>query len=304
VADRLKGRVAVITGSGQGIGRATAIAMAKEGAKVVTNNRFKGTEGGDAEITAREITDMGGEAVPCFADVSKFDQAEKLIKTAVDNFGKVDILVNNAAIVLGGHPWEMSEETWDKMIAVDLKGVFNPIHFASGIMKEQGWGRIINAASPAWLGTVERIDYCAVKAGVVGITRAIARDMGQYGVTCNAYSPRAASRLSLRKAFLEKTTRWYEAGQISKEKYEEILHPPSPDTVAVFLVYLCTDEAANINGQVFYVTDGVVGLMSEPVMINTIYNERGIWTIEELIKWVPTGVLQGYKNPAPPKPQK
>ena len=91
---------------------------------------------------------------------------------------------------------------------------------------------------------------------------------------------------------------------ISKEKYEEILHPPSPDTVAVFLTYLCTDEASNINGQVFYITDGVAGLMSEPVMTKTIYNERGIWTIDELIKWVPDGLLQGYKNPAPPKEQK
>ena len=303
MAKRLEGKVAVITGSGQGIGRATALAMAKEGAKVVTNNRFKGTEGGDAETTAKEINDMGGDAVPCFADVSKFNQAEKLIKTAVDNFGKVDILVNNAAIVLGGMPWEMSEETWDQMVAVDLKGVFNTIRFASGIMKEQGWGRIINAVSPAWLGTVERIDYCAVKAGVVGITRAVARDLGQYGVTCNAYSPRAASRLSLRKAFLEKTKRWYEAGMISKEKYEEILHPPSPDTVAVFLTYLCTEEAANINGQVFYVTGGVVSLMSEPVMTKTIYNERGAWKIEELVKLVPDGLLGGYKNPAPPKPK-
>ena len=304
MADRLKGRVAVITGSGQGIGRATALMMAKEGAKVVTNNRFKGTEGGDAETTAKEIIDLGGEAVGCFADVSKFSDAEKLIKTAVDNFGRVDILVNNAAIVLGGHPWEMSEETWDNMIAVDLKGVFNTIRFSCGIMKDQGWGRIINATSPAWLGTVERIDYCAVKAGVVGITRAVARDLGQYGATCNAYSPRAASRLSLRKPFLEKTKRWYDAGMITKEKYEEILNPPSPDTVAVFLTYLCTDEAANINGRVFYVTGGVIGLMSEPVMINTIYNERGMWQIEELIKWVPDGLLQGYKNPAPPQMQK
>ncbi len=300
---RLEGRVAVITGSGQGIGRATALAMAEEGAKVVTNNRFKGTDGGDAETVAKEINDLGGQAVPCFADVSKFNEAEKLIKTAIDNFSKVDILVNNAAIVLGGMPWEMSEETWDRMVAVDLKGVFNTIHFASGIMKEQGWGRIINAVSPAWLGTLERIDYCAVKAGVVGITRAVARDMGQYNVTCNAYSPRAASRLSLRKAFIEKTTRWYEAGMISKEKYEEILHPPSPDTVAVFLTYLCTDEAANINGQVFYVTGGIVGLMSEPVMTKTIYNERGAWKIEELVKLVPDGLLGGYENPAPPKPK-
>ena len=132
----------------------------------------------------------------------------------------------------------------------------------------------------------------------------MARDLGPYGVTCNAYSPRAASRLSLRKAFIEKTTRWYEAGQISKEKYEEILHPPSPDTVAVFLTYLCTDEAANINGQAFYITGGVAGLMSEPVMTKTIFNDRGIWKIEELIKWVPDGLLQGYKNPAPPKAQK
>jgi len=300
MAGRLERKVAIVTGSGQGIGRSVALAMSREGAMVLTNNRHRGAEGGDAETVAREITNMGGQAIPFFGDVSRFDVAESLIKTAIDSFGTVDIIVNNVGYGIGGNPWDMPEETWDAVINANLKTTFNCSRFACGIMKEQGWGRILNATSPAWLGTIERIDYCAAKAGVVGMTRALARDLGQYGITCNAYAPRAATRRSLAKSFIDKTRRWYESGMISEQKYQEILHPPSPDTLAVFLAYLCTDDATNINGQVFYITGGVIGLMSEPGMTSTIYNDRGIWTIHELAKIVPETLLQGYKNPAPP----
>lgn len=192
----LKGKVAVVTGSGQGIGRAIAMAFAAEGAKVITNNRKPGTPGGDAETTAREISEAAGEAIPIFSDVSKFEDAQKLIQAAVSNFGRIDILVNNAGVDAPRMIWNMEEKEWDLCVNSLLKGTFNCSRFASSFMREQRWGRIINNTSTAWLGTVGHVNYGAAKAGIVGLTRAIAREMGKYGVTCNAFTTLAATRMT------------------------------------------------------------------------------------------------------------
>ena len=134
--DKLKNRVAIVTGSGQGIGKAIALALAGEGAKVVTNNRRAGTAGGDAATAAGEIAASGGQAVPFFGDVADFDTARRLVRTAVDAFGKLDILVNNAGTAnMEVRCWEMSEADWDECIDSHLKGSFNCIRHASAIMK-------------------------------------------------------------------------------------------------------------------------------------------------------------------------
>lgn len=299
----LKDRVAIITGSGQGIGKALAVAMAKEGARVVTNNRSPGTKGGDAETTASEIRAMGGEAVAFFGDISNFSVAEKLIKTAVENFGRVDILVNNAGADAPRMVWNMTEEDWDKCLDSFLKGSFNCIRFASALMREQGWGRIINTTSTAWLGTVGHCNYGAAKAGIVGLTRAVARELGRYGVTCNAYAPTAATRFTLSEEVVAGFRKRYEAGLMTKERFEELTNPPAPETVAPFIIYLCTDAAADINGQVFDVTGGSIAIYSEPVKKKVISKQEGLWSIEELIELVPKVLLEGYKNPAPPQPK-
>ncbi|MEA2085655.1 MAG: SDR family NAD(P)-dependent oxidoreductase [Chloroflexota bacterium] len=304
MGDRLKGRVAVITGSGQGIGKAIAVALAQEGAGVVTNNRRPGTSGGDAETAAKEIRDAGGRAVAFFGSVSEFDTAQKLVQTAVDNFGRLDIVVNNAGADAPKMVWNMSEEEWDRSVDSFLKGSFNCVRHAAPLMREQRWGRIINTTSTAWLGTVGHCNYGAAKAGLVGLTRAVAREMGRYGVTCNAYAPTAATRFTLSEDIVAGFKKRYEAGLMTKERFEELTNPPGPETVAPFIVYLCTDEAANINGQVFDVTGNNIALYSEPVKVKAIDKQEGMWTVEELIKEVPGVLLEGYKNPAPAQPDK
>jgi len=301
MSQRLKDRVAIVTGSSQGIGKAIAVALAKEGAKVVTNNRRPGAEGGDAETVAKEIKAMGGEAVPFFGSVSEFDVAEKIVKTAVDSFGKIDIVVNNAGADAPRMVWNMSEEEWDRSVDSFLKGSFNCIRFASGPMREQKWGRIINTTSTAWLGTVGHCNYGAAKAGLVGLTRAVAREVGRYGVTCNAYAPTAATRFTLSDDIVAGFKKRYEAGLMTQERYEELTNPPRPETVGPFIVYLCTEAAADINGQVFDVTGGDIAIYSEPVKKQTITKKGGLWTVEELIEQVPKVLLEGYKNPSPAK---
>ncbi|NQT31244.1 MAG: SDR family NAD(P)-dependent oxidoreductase [Deltaproteobacteria bacterium] len=301
MSQRLKDRVAIVTGSSQGIGKAIALALAKEGAKVVTNNRRPGAEGGDADTVAKEIKGMGGEAVPFFGSVSEFDVAEKIVKTAIDSFGKIDIVVNNAGADAPRMVWNMSEEEWDRSVDSFLKGSFNCIRFASGPMREQKWGRIINTTSTAWLGAVGHSNYGAAKAGLVGLTRNVAREVGRYGVTCNAYAPTAATRFTLSEEIVAGFKKRYEAGLMTKERFEELTNPPQPETVGPFIVYLCTEAAADINGQVFDVTGGAIAIYSEPVKKKTITKKKGMWTVEELIEQVPKVLLEGYKNPAPPK---
>jgi NAD(P)-dependent dehydrogenase (short-subunit alcohol dehydrogenase family) len=304
MGDLLKDRVAIVTGSGQGIGRAIAIAMAKEGAKVVTNNRRAGSAGGDAETVANEIKITGGQATAFFGSISEFDVAEKLMEATVKSFGRVDILINNAGADAPRMVWNMSEEDWDKCLDSYLKGSFNCIRFASALMREQRWGRIINTTSTAWLGTVGHCNYGAAKAGIVGLTRAVAREVGRYGVTCNAYAPTAATRFTISGEVIEGFKKRYEAGLMTKERFEELTNPPAPETVAPFIIYLCTDAAADINGQVFDVTGGSIALYSEPVKKKSIDKKDGLWTVEELVELVPKVLLEDYKNPSPPKADK
>ena len=306
MGERLKGRIAVVSGSGQGIGRAIAIAMAREGAKVVTNNRRPGTPGGDAETTASEIRNMGGQAVSFFGDISRFEIAQKFIQTAVRHFGRIDILVNNAAGVdTHSMVWELTETEWDETISVHLKGSFNCIRHAARFMKEQRWGRILNATSSTRLGTVESSHYASAMSGVVGLTYCVAKEMGGFGVTCNAYAPSARSRRTAGEDAKARYKRVYEAGIYTKEEYERRLNQPSPDTVAPLIVYLCTDDAADINGQVFTIARGTIGIYQVPAKGKTIHKDEGLWTIEELIDMVPNILPQGYKNLAPAmSPQK
>ena len=327
MSDKLKGKVAVVTGSGQGIGRAIAIAMAKEGAKLVTNNRRPGStpfcmlndslmeklskeqreqvqkmtadSTGDAETTAKQIRDAGGEAVPFFGDVSDFNVAGKLIQTAVDSFGKIDILVNVAGPFRFSPVQEMTEETWDYVTLSKPKSYFNCIRHASPLMIKQKWGRIINCTSRAWLGgRMKQCNYCAANAGVVGLTRAVAKELYPHGITCNAFAPDAWTRATFEAIGYAQAVDKSMNPFMAEEAASALQNTESPDKIAPFIAYLATDEAANISGTVFFLKGSTIGIYSEPELKATLSKDRGLWTMDELIEQMPQKLLRGYQSPA------
>lgn len=322
----LKGRVAVVTGSGQGIGRAIAIGMAREGARVVTNNRRLGSTGsamltdaqkasmdskkrewfdrqtraitGDAETTARTIKEAGGEAVPFFGDTCNFDVAAALIQTAIDHFGRIDILVNVAG-AFGFSPIEgMTEELWDRVTLTKPKGYFNCIRHAVPHMMKQKWGRILNCTSKAFLGDVlKHAEYCAANAGVVGLTRAVAIELHSYGITCNAFSPFAKTRASYELDTYAAVASEAENPWLDKKYAFPLDITPSPEYIAPFICYLASDAGKNISGSVFSIGGNGIGLYSEPAIIrNLVKYGEGPWTMEELMQQVPRGLLAGYHS--------
>ena len=302
---RLEGKVAVVTGAGRGLGRCYALALAAEGAKVVVNDlggAVDGTGGGSApadEVVA-EIKKMGREAVANYDTVTAMEGGERIINTAIDSFGRLDILINNAGILRDRMIFNMTEEEWDAVITVHLKGHFTCTKFACNVFRKQRSGRIINTSSASGLGNMGQANYSAAKEGIVGLTRTVARDMGRYGVTCNAIRPNAATRLTVTpelKAAWEKRAAEGMAGIGGRAAIP--IFPP-PEAVAPMVVFLCTDEAANINGRTFFVSGGEVTLNSEPESFRSIFKD-GIWTVDELFELIPKTLAAGLVNISPPK---
>src|SRR5919106_719255 len=198
----LDGKVAAVTGSGRGIGRGIALELAKEGAKVVINDagvdvNGRGSDADPATQVVKEIEAGGGKAVANYGDVSKWGQAEGVIQDAVKNFGTIDILVNNAGILRDKSLLKMEEDDFDAVIAVHLKGTFLCTRHAGPIMKEKGYGRIINITSSAGLrGNFGQTNYSAAKAGIAGMTLTWAIELGKYGITVNAMAPSAVTRMT------------------------------------------------------------------------------------------------------------
>lgn len=310
MAKKLEGQGAVITGAGRGIGKEIALLLAEEGAKIVVNDPGVGRGGEDtsdlapADEVVEEIKKLGGTAVSNYESVTDFAAAERIVKSCVDNFGKIDILVNCAGILREKMVYNMTEEEWDAVLSVHLKGTFNLSHHAAGLMREQKSGRIINVASDAWRGAMGQSNYGAAKGGIVSFTRNIARELGRYSITCNCICPLAATRMTVNDKVREGWKMRLEKGIITKERYEELMSMPGPEFVAPAAVYLATDAAANINGQVIGCGGGRVSIYSEPADAKAIYKDyraHGRWTVDELIDLVPTSLLVGYINPAPPE---
>jgi len=300
MGDRLKGKVAVVTGAGGGIGRGESLALASEGAKVVVNDlggTVAGTGSGSAaaDKVVDEIKQKGGEAVANYESVTTLAGGESIIKTAVHSFGRLDILVNNAGILRDKMIYNMTEEEWDMVMKVHLYGHFFTTKFACALFREQKSGRIINTSSMAGMGaTFGQANYGAAKEGIVGFTRQVAKDMGRYGVTCNAIRPNAGTRMTLSD---ELKAAWKKAGLddliASMEKMD-------PNDIAPLVVWLASEDAANVNGRTFYVETGKVALFSEPVHEKALVKVGG-WTIDELFAFMPSTLAAGLVNPAPPK---
>jgi 3-oxoacyl-[acyl-carrier protein] reductase len=324
MGNKLEGKVAVVTGSGQGIGRAIAIALAKEGARVVTNNRKRNSTDpavligeysidslskedraellkacaemtGDAESTAKAIKDVGGDAIPFYGDVGDFKTAGKLIQTAVDKFGSIDILVNNAGTFRYGNIWSMPEEVWDAVTSNKPKSYFNTARHATPYMMKKKWGRIINCSSPAFLGGMpDHCNYCAANAGVVAFTNCIARELQPFGITANAFTPDALTRATV--TISARFKKMLEEGKNVPKQFQEFFrNTPTADYLAQFITYLATDEAAYITGSVFNVRGNHIGIWSTPQEVKSIDKKEGMWSIEELVKTVPKDLLKGYK---------
>lgn len=295
----LEGKSAVVTGAGRGIGREIALALAAHGVKVVVNDAGVARDGtGSSPAPAQEVVELikkkGGTAVANYESVADHSGAERIIKACVDNFGRIDILCNVAGIARERMIFNMSEAEWDAVIAVHLKGTFNCTKHACVYMRQQKSGRIINTTSEAWRGTVGQSNYSAAKGGIVSFTKSIAREMGKYGVTCNAISPAAATRMTLTEEVKAGYQKRYEAGLISKEQLDLMLNIPGPEFIPPIVLYLCTDEAGYINGKVFGCSGGLIAVYSDPEPIRSIQKDHqkdGPWKLEELMELVPKELM-------------
>ncbi len=308
MGERLKGKVAIVTGSGRGIGRAEALLLAQEGARVVVNDLGGARDGvgeaaSPADKVVKEIKDRGGKAMANYDSVATPEGGENIIKSALNAFGRLDILVNNAGILRDRMIFNMTPEEWDIIMKVHLYGHFNCTRPACVVFRQQRSGRIINTSSPAGLGNMGQANYSAAKEGIVGFTRTVARDMGRYGVTCNAIRPLAATRLTLSAELAEAIEKASAEGKPLPVGPEVTGLLPPPQDIAPFVIYLATDEAANINGCTFLVAGNQIALYSEPQPIRTIF-KTGAWTLDELVAAVPVTLAAGLVNPSPPQPAK
>src|SRR5215469_7421312 len=298
---RLAGKAAIVTGAGNGIGRAEALELARQGAKVVVNDlggdtKGEGADVGVAQQVVQEIQAFGGTAVANGDSVSDFAGAARIVETALKAFGRLDILVNNAGNARPRVIYNLSEEDWDAVIAVHLKGCFNMVRHAAPIFREQRSGVIINTGSESGLGHFGQANYSAAKEGIIGFTRTVARDLGRFGVRCNAIRPRA---LDTRLAGGEGGG--VEAGiKLAQSFGRHVLGnrgmktplPAKAEEVAALVAWLCTDSMAAVNGRTFQIGGGEVGLWSEPELIKASFREEG-WDIDALDNEVLRNYLVG-----------
>ena len=286
----LSGKVAVVTGAGRGIGREHALALARAGAKIVANDlgaslAGEGADEGPAHEVVREIEALGGEAVANGENVADFEGAQRMLEQAVDRFGRLDILINNAGILRDRMLVNMDEHEWDAVIDVHLKGHFAPTRHAAAYWRERSKAgeevraRVINTASPSGVfGNVGQANYGAAKAGIVGFTLIAAQELARYGVTVNALAPNARTRMT-EQAF----------GELPPP--EDGFDAADPANNSAVVVALCADEAQEITGQVFFVYGGVVNML------------RG-WEAGELFsagdsRWDPDALLQELRERLP-----
>jgi NAD(P)-dependent dehydrogenase (short-subunit alcohol dehydrogenase family) len=306
MGDMLAGRVAVVTGAGRGIGRGVALALAAAGAKVVVNDFGVSVDGsapstGPAFDVVREIESAGGEAVASTESVADWTSAGRIVATALERFGQLDVLVTCAGILRDRMIFNMSEEEWDAVLGVHLKGTFNCVRHACTHMRERRAGRIITFSSGSGLfGNPGQANYGAAKAAISGLTKVAARDLGRYGITVNSICPVAGTRMTVTDAYLRAREIRKQQGIQREDRGTGEIEHLDPDDVAPMVVYLASEHAGNVNGQFFLCYGGAVALVSQPRPVQTLFTD-GVWTLDDLDRLAPGTVLQGVTNPAPPK---
>ena len=285
----LDGKAAVVTGAGRGIGRGVALLLAEEGASVVVNDLGAALtgEGEDlsvAQQVVNEIEAAGGTAVANTDSVTDYEAAEAMVQQSIDNFGKMDILVNVAGILRDRMIFNMSEEEWDAVIDVHLKGTYNTSKWAAVHFRERReGGRIINMSSNSAFGAPGQPNYAAAKAGIIGLTLVLANSLSRYGgVTANAILPSGSTRM------IDSIPRAVEAVADTGKLPSELAvgTERDPDNVAPLVAYLASDDAADINGHLFGSFGYNMTLMSQPKIIKTLRADHR-WTVDELIDVVP-----------------
>jgi 3-oxoacyl-[acyl-carrier protein] reductase len=243
----LNGQVAIVTGSSRGIGQAIAVELAKKGVSIVINNDKKIEE---ALGTVEAIKKLGQRAINVKADVSNIREANEMFKATLEEYGKVDILINNAGIIKDAFLEGMNDDDWNAVISVILTGTYNCTKLAVGFMKQQMHGRIVNISSVVGqMGNIGQANYAAAKAAVIGFTKAVARECARYGITVNAVAPGFIETSMLKKVpadVLAKILKQIPLGRFGK-----------PEEVAKLVVYLASDDASYITGQVFNINGGL-----------------------------------------------
>src|SRR6478609_4092718 len=277
MARMLEGKVALVTGGGRGIGREIAMMMAAHGAKIVVNDPGVSLKGfddetdGPATAVVREIKSAGGEAVADFGSVSDPDQAKAMVDLAVSEFGKIDIVVNNAGILRDVIFHKMTFDDWDSVIKVHLYGSFNVSRAAADHFRNQSSGVFVHMTSTSGLvGNPGQANYSAAKMGIVGLSKSLALDMARFNVRSNCISPFAWSRM---------------VGSIpntpDQEERLKNLRMLTPDKIATLAVFLASDDAREVNGQILAVRGNEIFLMSQPRPVRSSHRSEG-WTPETL----------------------
>ena len=287
---RFEGLTAIVTGAGRGIGRQDALILARNGAKVVVSD-FGGSPtggGGDPSVAqgvVDEIKAEGGVAIAESSSISTMAGGKAVVEAAMDSFGRIDILINNAGFTRVRRIDQMTEADFDEVIAVNLKGYFATIRYSAPHLMKRG-GAIVNMSSPSVFGHYSMSTYAAAKDGVIGLSRSVARDLGQFGVRCNAVLPMAAQSAMATPEVIE----------LVRFSNEELGLPVTghihigmggvdgsalPEYAAAGVVWLCTEEAAPLNGREIFVGGGQIALVQEPELIRAQFNAKG-WTLEGL----------------------
>jgi NAD(P)-dependent dehydrogenase (short-subunit alcohol dehydrogenase family) len=298
VEDLLAGRVVIVTGAGSGIGRAEALEIARQGAKVVVADLGVALDGAAesvsaAQVVVDEITRAGGAAVSCREDVGDWAASKRILDTAIETFGGIDAVVNNAGILRDRMMFNMSEDDFDSVIRVHLKGTFSLTRWASIYWRERhkenlpNDGRIINTCSPAGLyGSAGQANYSAAKAGIAAMTIGAARELARYGATANAISPLARTRMTASPA------------QLAEAAAADTWDRRDPGNIAPLVAWLASAESADITGQVFEVGGGSVGV-AEGWRHGPTVDKGARWDPLELGPTVRKLVSEAYQVPVP-----